>query len=1285
MPNGASRLTVATIPGKKYFKEVPWSERRRGDLLCKSNLKHGVVSLGNNQIIHAPKKHDVVKISNEYFTGRCFRPIAFENVPVNAPDSTTVGAGGYKQTVWNLLKSYGLSDIACSGIMGNMVAESGIDPYCVQGDYLKPNPEQYDRDYVAKVDSGKISRNDFVHHGPGGGGFGLVQFTWHTYKEELYDTAKAQGKSIADPNIQVSIFINQIKKNGVFNKLNKATSVHDASNIMLLDYENPEHQGVNVQNKRAANSQKIYSQFAGTGGGAVNTDTVSTNSQYVLTTDEFNSICKIVATETEGLNSPDAEKALSQLIYDMLTSGRFGGLGSILNNRELFSVPTVTKVSKDTKKIVKGVFCNGEKKWTKWQVYTFLTPESNLSSYKTNDKLYDRIGDVSVLSFWGRKKDSSNIKYIISDTAGTSQSSLNNVFTKHKVKYKAATAKLEHFAEPVLIQTDAIMYDENWKFWTGKEGNTTRLKQARENLNDGERIFGSSFVDESQYSSRGRLVRAFPAYLFCILDDQCQWYDGRKLWTNFYFHKSVVDISVHETNDMPTATATLTVSNIYHNLDKTQGGLSSYSVEEDLKNQAFGSIKTAWYKLTGQVLDLGSPNLTDRMIKLHQVIYDNARLREGARVHLRMGYGSDPLSLAPMINGSISDITLGDQLSIVVTSDGNELIQHITSANEKDTNNGWFGLFGLGEEQEGSDIIAGILCKRQNWINYLISPWFEGSKYSIEHFGLYFNQSAMGTLAWSTAGAGIGTVVAPGIGSLIGAGIGTLAGVLFSSDVSIKDLWNGYAEQYDLLKNIYKANYKREHYIYATPFDADGEKNVVFNQYNMTPWDVFQMCTQTSPEYIVKPSYHQFDSRLYFGLPFWMEKYRYDYLNGVIYEECKASTQMHLLDVTNIIDNQIRVTNRYTNTNVKVMYTRGNTPTSTKVIHSDDTIDYSKQKTGIIDSSITQDALGPDALYEFLGYDIGEESARRMGISNLLYGWQQEYQGQIICTGMPGIKAHDYFMIDDQYSKIYGLAIVREVVHSFGVNTGFTTSVTPGMIGFSTDRESGLIVACQNYLSLLNNFSSFLYTRHQIKDNYEKNLELFSNMTILESQVKSVEYNESTAHTVRDGVHTISSIANTAFGAKGIITTVKNLRNADKLKDAAMAFTTTFNAVKEAKVAVNGFKAVKTAKNIGATISAIRAGSIAAAGTVVPVAGAIIGFLVWTAVDILLGELFDWLENRNVCVLLPLWWEGTVFVSGVKNGKKILLCRDDVTRTDDEEEMANATDYIQENPSEDND
>ena len=173
--------------------------------------------------------------------------------------------------------------------------------------------------------------------------------------------------------------------------------------------------------------------------------------------------------------------------------------------------------------------------------------------------------------------------------------------------------------------------------------------------------------------------------------------------------------------------------------------------------------------------------------------------------------------------------------------------------------------------------------------------------------------------------------------------------------------------------------------------------------------------------------------------------------------------------------------------------------------------------------------------------------------------------------------------------------------------------------------------------------------------------------------------------TQEDLMALFTNIQNQFTELDGIITTIKNLRNADKLKDAAMAFTTTFNAVKEAKVAVNGFKAVKTAKNIGATVSAIRAGSIAAAGTVVPGAGAIVGFLVWTAIDILLGELFDWLENRNVCVLLPLWWEGTVFISGVKNGKKILLCRDDVTRTDDEEEMANATDYIQENPSEDND
>ena len=160
------------------------------------------------------------------------------------------------------------------------------------------------------------------------------------------------------------------------------------------------------------------------------------------------------------------------------------------------------------------------------------------------------------------------------------------------------------------------------------------------------------------------------------------------------------------------------------------------------------------------------PKLTSTLIELHQVIYSHARLREDARVCLRMGYGSDPLSLAPVINGHISDVSLGNQISIVVTSDGHELIQHVMSSkSEKDgRNNGKLGLFGLGAEQEASNIIGKILCVRLSWMHYLSSKWGEGSKYSIEHFGLYDCETFR--------------------------------------DYRPSDMWDEYSEQYDILKNV---------------------------------------------------------------------------------------------------------------------------------------------------------------------------------------------------------------------------------------------------------------------------------------------------------------------------------------------------------------------------------------------------------------------------------------------------------------------------------------------------
>lgn len=1276
MPANKGRFVVSTMPGDDLFTEVPWGEMQRGDILCNSDLTHVVIYEGDNTVIHAANKAPYpqggVKESNQYFkTGRCLRPKAFTT---SSSSSSSINTGDISSQIWGMLKAYGLSDIAAAGILGNAQAESGVNPKNLQNSY-ENSLKKTDTTYTQGVDNG--SYTNFVHDSAG---YGLFQFTYWSLKQDLLNEAKSRNVSISDTKLQVDVMISQIKSSGVFDKLLKASTVKEASNIFMLQYERPADQSVAKQNERAGYSQSFYDKFKGTSGSSSGQQ----QNQYTLTQDEFESICRVVMAETKGETS-NAEKAVAQVIYDRLThpNKKFGGLSNILNSGDQFEALYTGELNSTVEQNVKDVFCSNKKYWSNYTAWYFLTPEDTNATFKDRDMNYDRLGEVDRHTFWGKESKGSTIKYTISGT-GTGSASDNNYQYSKETYHEAKTAsEIARFAEPVLAKTDAIIYDDSWSFWS-KNDNSAAKENGKEYLNDGLNIFYTSFCNEYQYSGRARLVRAFPAYLFCILDDHAQWYDGRKLWTNFYMHRSLVDISVHETNDMPTATARITVTNSYHNLDRTQGGLNNYSILED---EGYNSFQRWFYKYTNLLLGFG-PKLTDKLIKLQQVICDHAKLREGARIHLRMGYGSDPLSLAPMINGHVSAVSLGDQIDIVVTSDGHELIQHVVSAKDNDTNNGVFGLFGLMEDQESSNIIANIMCERQSWVNYLAGDTFEGSAYSIEHFGLFFNQKAMATIVIAAAGGvvggltigmtwggsigaavgsvvpvvgtAVGTVVGVVLGGLVGAGVGALVGVAFDSDVSFADLWNGYAEQYDICKNIYKSDYSREHYIYADFGDVDGEQNFVFNKYNMTPWDVFQISTQQVPEYIVKATPHQFDSRLYFGLPFWMEKFRYDYLGGVVYEECKASTQVHMLDCANIIDNQLTVTSKFSNTNVKVMYTRGNEPVSTKTIHSDDTIDFAYQKTAIIDTSVTQDAVGLDMLYEFLGYNLGEESARRIGISNLLYGWQQQYQGQILLMGCPGISAHDYLMIYDTFSELYGIAITREVIHSFNVNTGFTTSVTPGMVGFSTDQESGMIQTCQNLLMVLNCFSSYIETRRQLRNNYEQYMTIFANFEVLRNKFESaaqrstaIRHSMITTNTITTGITLVWGYNTIGRATFAVARHIKSLGSVAKVADTFM------DAYKMAKTGANAVKGIK------GTLAAIKAGTIAVSGAPTLGVGSVIAFAVWIIVDLLIQDIFEWLENRNVCTLLPLWWNGYPFVSGVKNGINILLIRP--TSTDEEE------------------
>lgn len=165
-----------------------------------------------------------------------------------------------QERVWNFLKSKGLTDIAAAGVMGNIQAESGFNPNNLQNSYNKKLGIT-DAEYVQRVDSGKITRSEFISSAHGG--FGFCQWTYKTRKAGLYDYAKKLGKSIGDEEMQLGFLWVELSGGykGVLNAINAAKTVKEASDIVITKFERPADQSNTALNTRAKYSQEHYDKF----------------------------------------------------------------------------------------------------------------------------------------------------------------------------------------------------------------------------------------------------------------------------------------------------------------------------------------------------------------------------------------------------------------------------------------------------------------------------------------------------------------------------------------------------------------------------------------------------------------------------------------------------------------------------------------------------------------------------------------------------------------------------------------------------------------------------------------------------------------------------------------------------------------------------------------------------------------------------------------------------------------------------------------------------------------
>lgn len=164
-----------------------------------------------------------------------------------------------EERIWNFLIGKGLSKAGAAGLMGNLYAESALNPKNLQNGYEK-KLGYTDDSYTAAVDNGSYS--NFVKDKAG---YGLAQWTYWSRKQNMLEFARAAGKSIGDLEMQLDFLFKELAEGykAVLSVLKTATTVKTASDSVLLNYERPADQSDAVKTKRASYGQTYYNKHAG--------------------------------------------------------------------------------------------------------------------------------------------------------------------------------------------------------------------------------------------------------------------------------------------------------------------------------------------------------------------------------------------------------------------------------------------------------------------------------------------------------------------------------------------------------------------------------------------------------------------------------------------------------------------------------------------------------------------------------------------------------------------------------------------------------------------------------------------------------------------------------------------------------------------------------------------------------------------------------------------------------------------------------------------------------------
>jgi endonuclease YncB( thermonuclease family) len=524
------------------------------------------------------------------------------------------------------------------------------------------------------------------------------------------------------------------------------------------------------------------------------------------------------------------------------------------------------------------------------------------------------------------------------------------------------------------------------------------------------------WYDLRKYDMRGRMARAFPSFQMFIIHEGA-WMAEYKFFDNMYGFNAIESIDVYRSRKIAADTAVIRMSNVYSSLTTKHTDIDM--MQGDLK---------FWENM---VFNHPPKEVVEAKKRIPKTLY----VQPGARVHLRMGYGSNVRELPVVFNGTITEMNADTVVEFVCQGDGIEL-GNVISGDPDDNNKGVLSI------TEPRDVICKLMGSKGSWLKNMMynvsgGELMKENPLGIAHFGLPYNELEGGNnlpLGYTFA--------------MFNNDFGEVAQNIYSTNGTPtygQWLWPNGTNR-DIFSDFSWSSF------FKHGLQPGDEANLVLKYYNNTVWDVIQTIALCTPDYIATPFPYELRSSLFFGKPYWNCSFGYD--SEYIWDATQKTWIRYIRQETrrpymqykfytssmDILHNGIRVQDENVFTNVIVTYDGKTTP----VIYADSDIRYDRQKTRVVEADIMQRGAG-------VNYWTAEVQATNYGASVLRHSMMDMYQGYLTVIGDPSVKPYDMAHLTDEVNEMTGAFGVKAVTHSLSFETGFITQIEPDCLAVNDD------------------------------------------------------------------------------------------------------------------------------------------------------------------------------------------------------------------------------------------